>query len=440
MNRLLSMLLIIAMCVTVLSGCNLRHPDGETNDNEDPSDDKSQVNDVIPDEDETQSETEFNDENYIIMDNEFSVRYSAAEVEEIRSKAPGMKFSEFVQKYKVDRYRRTSCGRYVVLLADDGRKVFVYFWDYGFCTVMVTGQTGFKTKAEFEQNVVNGMYIEDLREYDLTEVDQGTVPSYSGVYVVKEGIFVVSYGLERIESTTYPFEVTYKVLGKVFIDNSDLFNVEALRPLHCPLIFSCDKIDGTQNEDEAVKETDFSSQNYVIKDDGITSRLSQFQIDVLKANSYDLRLSDFNGITRLRKTIYGYYALMKAYDGRDVYIWFEDVYDNRVVGMIVTSGFKTKAEFEKYVVKGMPRAKVIDFDVNRVPQTKPTSLVDAFIVQEGIIVVKYGRPDEQPPEFDGYWYEVVKHIKFIDNETLLSGRDQGVVYPPILLPCDKTDE
>lgn len=73
--------------------------------------------------------------------------------------------------------------------------------------------------------------------------------------------------------------------------------------------------------------------------------------------------------------------------------------------IIVTQGFRTKAEFEANVFEGMPFKEVLEYDPNWYPASLSCVLVIAHYVKEGMFVLTYDKETEGDPVTDIAFYE-----------------------------------
>ena len=89
--------------------------------------------------------------------------------------------------------------------------------------------------------------------------------------------------------------------------------------------------------------------------------------------------------------------------------------------------FKTKAEFEQHVTVGMPERDVRAYTSAVSPSPYSVFPEDAFLVQEGVFIVRYATTDF-----------TVESLSFLSNEELLSADDWLLNYIPYIDPEDKT--
>lgn len=92
--------------------------------------------------------------------------------------------------------RKTHQGYYVVLMLEDGRYAFVFFNKKNILTrVMVVD--GFKSKIEFQNQVVEQMHKSEVLNWDSNTIIAPVSAVELTVHIVHEGIFVVKYSRFR---------------------------------------------------------------------------------------------------------------------------------------------------------------------------------------------------------------------------------------------------
>jgi len=174
------------------------------------------------------------------------------------------------------------------------------------------------------------------------------------------------------------------------------------------------------------------------KDDLLTETYSLSEIEKLNAPEIrgHMRLREFKREFKVqcaRKTHQGCYVVLLLEDGSNAFVFFDA--EERLDRVMVTNGFKTKAEFETYVTEQMPQCELLKFDPNAtfasnsvVTETTTT----AHIVQEGIFLVEYLQIRE------GEFLEdpVVISTEFVQNKNIQTN-DWGCNIVPYILEIDK---
>lgn len=89
----------------------------------------------------------------------------------------------------------------------------------------------------------------------------------------------------------------------------------------------------------------------------------------------------------VRETIQGSYALVLADDSTQGFAFFNE--KDALWNFIRVDRFKTKAEFEQYVTVGMPERDVRAYTSAVSPSPYSVFPEDAFLVQEGVFIVRY---------------------------------------------------
>ena len=128
------------------------------------------------------------------MDRLITKKYSVSDVEKLRTAAScrNMYFSDFKKDFKVQCARKTHQGFYVVLLMEDGRHAFICFnKEELLYRVLLAGN--FKSKEDFQNNVVPQMSMSKVLEYDSNAVAAHGSSEIIMMHIVKGGYFIVRY-------------------------------------------------------------------------------------------------------------------------------------------------------------------------------------------------------------------------------------------------------
>ena len=126
----------------------------------------------------------------------------------------------------------------------------------------------------------------------------------------------------------------------------------------------------------------------------------------------------------VRETIQGSYALVLADDSTQGFAFFNE--KDALWNFIRVDRFKTKAEFEQYVTVGMPERDVRAYTSAVSPSPYSVFPEDAFLVQEGVFIVRYSTKDF-----------TVETLFWVSNEELLSDDGWLLNYIPYIDPEDK---
>ena len=159
MNRVLSEIIIIVMCIVTLSGCNNMKFSQITN-----------KNDLLTE------------------------KYPNIQIEKLQSAAEvgDMTFSNFKRDFDVQCMRKTHQGYYVVLLLEDGGHAFAFFNEKN-TLVRVMVFDSFKSKAEFQNQVVEQMPKSEVLNLDSNTIIAPVSAMEMTAHIVQEGIFVLKY-------------------------------------------------------------------------------------------------------------------------------------------------------------------------------------------------------------------------------------------------------
>lgn len=204
LNRMLSGIIIMEICMVTLMGCNNMKFNQTTN--------KSDL---------------------------LTVKYPVIQIDEIQGAAEtgDVTFSDFESHFEVQCMRKTHQGYYVVLLLEDGRNAFAFFNEKNTLTrIMVLER--FKSKIEFQNEVV-----EQISKSEVLNLDSNTIIAPVSAlditaHIVQEGIFVVKYSRfwegEIIEDPI--------VTSIQFIDNESLLtNEDVFIRNEIPFVLELDK-------------------------------------------------------------------------------------------------------------------------------------------------------------------------------------------------------
>ena len=163
MNRVLSGIIIIVMCMVTLIGCNNMKFNQTTN-----------KNDLL---------TEI---------------YSITQIEELQrtAEAGDMTFLNFKRAFDVQCMRKTHQGYYVVLLVEDGGNAFVFFNEKN-TLIRVMVLDSFKSKMEFQNQVVEHMPKSEVLKVDSNTIIAPVSALEITAHIVQEGVFIVKYSRFR---------------------------------------------------------------------------------------------------------------------------------------------------------------------------------------------------------------------------------------------------
>ncbi len=166
-------------------------------------------------------------------------KYTITQIEELKSKAEdgNMTFSKFKRDFNVQCMRKTHQGYYVVLLLEDGGNAFAFFNEKNILNRVMVFDS-FKSKTEFQNQVV-----EQMPESEVLNLDSNTLVTPISalditVHIVKEGIFIVKYSRLRDGELIEDPVVT----SIQFIENETILTTEDpfIRD-EIPFIFEFDK-------------------------------------------------------------------------------------------------------------------------------------------------------------------------------------------------------
>ena len=204
-NRVLSGIAVMAICVVILVGCNNMRFNQETN-----------KNDLLTE------------------------KYSIVQIEELKNAAESgnITFSKFKKDFNAQCIRKTHQGYYVVLLLEDGRNAFNFFNEEN-TLVRVMVSNGFKSKKEFQDQVVKQMTKSEVQKFDLNTILAPISAMEITAHIVQEGILIVKYSRfldgEIIEDPI--------VASIEFVENESIsMNEDPFIRDEVPFIFGFDKV------------------------------------------------------------------------------------------------------------------------------------------------------------------------------------------------------
>ena len=195
----------MAICVVILVGCNNMRFNQETN-----------KNDLLTE------------------------KYSIVQIEELKNAAESgnITFSKFKRDFNAQCIRKTHQGYYVVLLLEDGRNAFNFFNEEN-TLVRVMVSNGFKSKKEFQDQVVKQMTKSEVQKFDLNTILAPISAMEITAHIVQEGILIVKYSRfldgEIIEDPI--------VASIEFVENESIsMNEDPFIRDEVPFIFGFDKV------------------------------------------------------------------------------------------------------------------------------------------------------------------------------------------------------
>ena len=204
MNRVLSGIIIIVICMITLIGCNNMKFNQTTN-----------KNDLLTE------------------------KYQIIQIEELQRIAEdgNMTFSNFKRDFDVQCMRKTHQGYYVVLLLEDGGNAFAFFNKKN-TLIRVMVLDSFKSKIEFQNLVVEQMPKSEVLDLDSNTIIAPVSALEITAHIVQEGIFVVKYSRFRDgEMIEDPIVTSIQ-----FIENESIsMNEDPFIRDEIPFIFEFDK-------------------------------------------------------------------------------------------------------------------------------------------------------------------------------------------------------
>lgn len=167
--------------------------------------------------------------------------YEIEKIEELKEDiASGdMTFSKFKRRFDVECIRKTHQGYYVLLSLKDKSEAYVFFDEEDALTdIMVFN--GFKSKIEFQSQLVVQKSLSEITGLDPNTVFLQSSSVALTAHIVKEGVFVVKYAREEDgESLDDPI-----IISALFIENAALKDhSDPQIKGSVPFIFELDKVD-----------------------------------------------------------------------------------------------------------------------------------------------------------------------------------------------------
>ena len=196
--------IVIAVCVIISTGCNTTKPNQEVDKKDWPTE-----------------------------------KYPIVQIEELKSKAEtgNISFSDFKRDFNVQCIRKTHQGYYVVLLVEEGGNAFVFF-DKEDVLWLVLIYDGFKSKKEFQSQVVEQMPESEVLKFDSNAIMTPISAVELAIYIVQEGVFVIQYSrLTDGEMLEDPIVTSIRFLDNDSIQKSEDPFVRYV----IPFIFEFDK-------------------------------------------------------------------------------------------------------------------------------------------------------------------------------------------------------
>ena len=167
-------------------------------------------------------------------------KYSIVQIEELKNAAESgnITFSKFKKDFNAQCIRKTHQGYYVVLLLEDGRNAFNFFNEEN-TLVRVMVSNGFKSKKEFQDQVVKQMTKSEVQKFDLNTILAPISAMEITAHIVQEGILIVKYSRfldgEIIEDPI--------VASIEFVENESIsMNEDPFIRDEVPFIFGFDKV------------------------------------------------------------------------------------------------------------------------------------------------------------------------------------------------------
>lgn len=128
------------------------------------------------------------------MDRLITKKHSVSDIEKLRTAASwrNMYFADFKKDFKVQCARKTHQGFYVVLLMEDGRHAFVCFNNEELLYRVLLA-SNFKSKEDFQNNVMLQMSMSEVLEYDSNIITTHSSANIILIHIVQGGYFIVRY-------------------------------------------------------------------------------------------------------------------------------------------------------------------------------------------------------------------------------------------------------
>lgn len=166
-------------------------------------------------------------------------KYSISKITELKNRAEGgnMKFSDFKKVFDVQCVRKTHQGYYVVLLLDDGGNAFAFFDEDNLLNRVIVSHR-FKSKVEFQSQVIEQMPKSEVLYFDPNAVFIPVSAVEMTAHIVQEGVFIVKYS----NLSDYQILDDPVVTSIQFVDNASLStNEDLIIKNEIPFIFELDK-------------------------------------------------------------------------------------------------------------------------------------------------------------------------------------------------------
>lgn len=158
-KKMLNVVVVFTVLVLVLTGCNNMKFDQTTNKN-----------------------------------NLLTEKYPISLIEELKNVADSghMTFSKFKRDFNIQCVRKTHQGYYVVLLLEDDSNAFVFF-DEEDTLIRIIISKGFKSKNEFQNQVIEQMPKSEVLSFDTNTIIAPVSAIDITAHIVQEGICIVKY-------------------------------------------------------------------------------------------------------------------------------------------------------------------------------------------------------------------------------------------------------
>lgn len=205
-NRVISGIVVTAMCLTMLMGCNKMDFDQTT--------DKNELLTEI---------------------------YSTEQIEELKKisySGETYTFANLKNDFEIQCVRKTHQGYYVVLLLDEGGNAFIFF-DKENTLVSVILLNSVKSKTEFENQIKERMTQKEVLNFDSNIFLSPISAIEISIHFVKEGIFIVEYSrYEDGKVIEDPVFVSLTFIGNENIPTHEDFFIRDV----IPFIYEFDKM------------------------------------------------------------------------------------------------------------------------------------------------------------------------------------------------------
>lgn len=170
-------------------------------------------------------------------------KYPIIQIEKLKStaEAGNITFSDFKRDFNVQCIRKTHQGYYVVLLLEDDGNAFAFFNEKN-SLVRVMVLDSFKSKIEFENQIMEQMPKSEVLNFDPNTIIAPISALEITAHIVQEGIFIVKYSRFRDgEIIDNPIVTSIQ-----FIDNDSIsMSEDPFVRDEIPFIFEFDKTEET---------------------------------------------------------------------------------------------------------------------------------------------------------------------------------------------------